>query len=221
MFLAAVLADQFRPPVEHFFRLGIEFPFLPLEQFIKAGHRLAADRKQILAYPQRLAFAHLFHLGFDMGMVAAQAVGDLSQITGAFRRHDGPVAGRLRRGNLRQAARFELQAEFLQGRQHGLEERRHPLVVEPGGDSGEDRHLVGRGGKGLVVALILFAHVAQGIFGSAAVEFVDGHEVGEIEHVDLFQLRGRAKFRGHHIKRADRHRAQWRHCPGRCPRSRR
>ena len=51
-----------------------------------------------------------------------------------------------------------------------------------------------------LVALHLLAHVAQGVFSATAVEFVDGHQIGEVEHVDLFQLGGRAELAGHHIQ---------------------
>ena len=47
-----------------------------------------------------------------------------------------------------------------------------------------------------------FLHVAEGILGALAVELVDGNEVGEIQHVDLFQLAGGAELRRHDVERS-------------------
>ena len=44
-------------------------------------------------------------------------------------------------------------------------------------------------------------HVAQRILRSLAVELVDRDEIGEIEHVDLLELGGRAEFRRHDVER--------------------
>ncbi len=49
------------------------------------------------------------------------------------------------------------------------------------------------------IALILFGDIAQCIERALAVEFIDRHEIGEVEHVDFFELRGSAEFRRHHI----------------------
>ena len=55
--------------------------------------------------------------------------------------------------------------------------------------------------KRLLVALHLLAHVAQRVLGAAAVELVDRHEIGEVEHVDLLELARGAEFRRHHVER--------------------
>ena len=52
----------------------------------------------------------------------------------------------------------------------------------------------------LVVSLVLFFYVAKGIECSAFVEFVDGHNICKIEHVDFFELRCSAKLRCHDIQ---------------------
>ncbi len=52
-----------------------------------------------------------------------------------------------------------------------------------------------------MIALKLLAYVAQGVLRTTAVELVDRHQVGEVEHVDLFQLAGGAELRRHHIER--------------------
>jgi len=44
-----------------------------------------------------------------------------------------------------------------------------------------------------------YLDIAQRIFGASAIELVDRNQIREVEHVDLFELRGRAEFRRHHI----------------------
>jgi hypothetical protein len=48
--------------------------------------------------------------------------------------------------------------------------------------------------EALAVALVLLAHVAQRVGGALAVELVDRDEVGEVEHVDLLELRRGAEL---------------------------
>jgi len=50
-----------------------------------------------------------------------------------------------------------------------------------------------------VVAGPLAPDRAQRVVGELAVELVDRHHVGEIEHVDLLQLGGGAEFGRHHV----------------------
>ena len=53
----------------------------------------------------------------------------------------------------------------------------------------------------VAVALPLLAHVAQRVLRAALVELVEDHDVGEVEHVDLLELRRRAELRRHHVQR--------------------
>jgi hypothetical protein len=96
---------------------------------------------------------------------------------------------------------LELEALFHQLRDQRLIERRHAIIVEAGSHGAEHRHFVGLGGEQFAVALVLLAHIAQRILGALAVELVDCHEIGEVEHVDLFQLRGGTELRRHHVQR--------------------
>ena len=52
-----------------------------------------------------------------------------------------------------------------------------------------------------MIAPPLLAHVAQRVFGAALLELVQHDHVGEIEHVDLLELAGRAVLGGHDIQR--------------------
>ena len=46
----------------------------------------------------------------------------------------------------------------------------------------------------------MFRHVPAGILGALAVELVDGHGFGKIQHIYLFQLTGGAELRRHHVQ---------------------
>ena len=50
------------------------------------------------------------------------------------------------------------------------------------------------------VAGQLPAHLPQGVLAAAALELVDRHRSGEVEHVDLLQLGGGAELRRHHVE---------------------
>ena len=52
-----------------------------------------------------------------------------------------------------------------------------------------------------MIAAPLLAHVAQCVFGAAFLELVQHDHVGEVEHVDLLELAGRAVFGRHHVQR--------------------
>ncbi len=74
-------------------------------------------------------------------------------------------------------------------------------IVELGGDRAEHRQRLIGNVEEIAVAAVLLAHVAQGILGPFALELVDGDHIGEIEHVDLFQLGRGAEFAGHDVQR--------------------
>ena len=82
-----------------------------------------------------------------------------------------------------------------------LVERGDAVVVEGRGAGAEDRHVVGLLAERLAVADQLAADVAQRVLGAAALELVDRDHVGEVEHVDLLQLRGGAELRRHDVER--------------------
>ncbi|MDT4845104.1 hypothetical protein FQZ97_790810 [compost metagenome] len=101
--------------------------------------------------------------------------------------------------DLRQSTFAQRQAQRRQAGFERLVERGHTVVVEARGHGAEDRHLLGWCGPGLAVALHLLGHVAQRVAGALAIELVDGDELREVEHVDLFELAGGAELGGHHI----------------------
>ena len=82
-----------------------------------------------------------------------------------------------------------------------LEQRGHAIVVERRRGGAEHRHVLGLGAERLAVADELAADVTQRVLGAAALELVDRDDVGEVEHVDLLELRGGAELRRHDVHR--------------------
>jgi hypothetical protein len=68
------------------------------------------------------------------------------------------------------------------------------VVVERRGGRAEHRHVLRLLPERLTVAHQLAADVTQGVLRAAALELVDRDDVGEVEHVDLLQLRRRAEL---------------------------
>ena len=64
-----------------------------------------------------------------------------------------------------------------------------------------NRQLIVFGPKVEVIPLVLLADIPQRIEGTLLVRLVDRNQVGEVEHVDLLQLRCRSVLRSHHIHR--------------------
>ena len=73
------------------------------------------------------------------------------------------------------------------------------VVIEACRHSAKNRHVFCRCIPSFFVALHLFGDIAQGIASAFAVELVDSHKLGKVEHVDFFELAGSAKLWRHHI----------------------
>ena len=134
-------------------------------------------------------------------VVAAHGLGDLGQVAHPVLGHHGADAGGVLDLDGGQGALLGGQALLDQDAAQVLVERGDAVVVEGGGAGAEDRHLVGLLAERLAVAHQLAAHVAQRVLGAAALELVDGHGVGEVEHVDLLELAGGAELGRHHVHR--------------------
>ena len=51
-----------------------------------------------------------------------------------------------------------------------------------------------------MIAFELLADVTNGIQSATFVKFIDGHNIGEVEHVNLLKLRRSSELRGHDIE---------------------
>ena len=111
------------------------------------------------------------------------------------------LARRAARRHVRQPTLVHRQPVGPQLAHDRLVQRRHAVVVEARRDRAVDRHFLGRHAEQFTVALVLLAHVAKRILRTLAIELVDGDEVGEVEHVDLLELRRGAELRRHHVER--------------------
>ena len=148
-----------------------------------------------------LQFARQPGLLARTALVTAHGVGDVGQVAHPCAGHDRHLVGAVSGGHRRQRAFAQLQAQCGQPRLERLVQRSDAVIVEAAGHGAEDRHGFGRLLEGFAVALHLLGDIAQRIGGALAVELVDRHELGEVEHVDLLQLAGRAELRGHHVHR--------------------
>ena len=141
------------------------------------------------------------HLLPGFAVVGPYGVGDLAQVAHALRRDDDGFGRRDFALGLRQPG-FKAHAGLgRHGVDHGVIQRRHAVVVEFGSDGAEDRHFLRLLVEGLAVALDLLAHVLHGVVAAALFELVDHHQVGKIQHVDFFELRGGPVFAGHDVYR--------------------
>jgi hypothetical protein len=134
-------------------------------------------------------------------VIAAQGVGDFGEIPDAVGRDDGAAGRRGLDADNRQPPLGKLEAALGELRHQGLVERGDAVIVETCRHGAEHRHGLGLLAETLAVALVLLAHVAQRIGGPAPVELVDGDKVGEVEHVDLLQLRSGTELGRHDVER--------------------
>ncbi len=136
-----------------------------------------------------------------VGVVAAHRLGDLGEVAHPLGRDDLADPGGVADVDRREHAVAHAQPVLAEQSTQLLVERGDAVVVEGRRRGAEDRHVVGLAAEGLAVAHELAADVAQRVLGAASLELVDRHDVGEVEHVDLLQLRGRAELGRHHVER--------------------
>ena len=81
-----------------------------------------------------------------------------------------------------------------------LIQRGYAIIIKARRDGTEYGHLVRGQIKALAISLHLFAHITQRILTALTLKLVDRHDIGKVQHIDLFKLRGCTKFRRHHIQ---------------------
>ncbi len=131
-------------------------------------------------------------------VVLADAVRDLAQVARPLGRDDVDffaLSGILSKGARQWGARL-----VGQGIHQSAVQAVRPGIIELRGNRTEDGQGVVLRFPQFVVALVLFAHVPQGIGASALVKLVDGDHVCEIEHVDFLQLGGGTKLGRHDVQ---------------------
>ena len=82
-----------------------------------------------------------------------------------------------------------------------LGQRGYAVIVEVGGRGAEDGHVLPAESEVTPVAQDLSGHIAKSVEGSAAIELVDGNDVGVVEHVDLLELGRCSELRRHDVER--------------------
>ena len=134
-------------------------------------------------------------------VVVAHRAGDVGEVARALGRDRGGVVGRRLRVGDRQPPVADREAEPREQRAQVPVERGDAVVVEGRGAGAVDRHVLPRGAERVAVAHELAGDVAAGVVGAAALELVDRHDVGEVQHVDLLELRGGAELGRHDVQR--------------------
>ena len=74
-------------------------------------------------------------------------------------------------------------------------------VVKLAGNGTKDGHLVNIFVPKLMVALVLLFYSLERILRSSLVKLIDGNHIGEIQHVNFFELGRCPKFWGHDVQR--------------------
>ena len=77
---------------------------------------------------------------------------------------------------------------------------RDPIVIEAGGTGAKYRHFVPWRTERTSVSHQLSSHITARVLRTTALVLVYRNHVGEIEHVNLLELRSRTIFRSHNIK---------------------
>ena len=182
---------------------GVEFVEQGLQSGVLSGVLrvdeliVAAEFLHGLVEPVQLV-GHLT-LGRGPAVKPAVVLGNLAQVAGALGRDDVDLFAHLF-GDL------ERRGEVCAGTFHHLVDdsavqRVGARVVELRGNGAVYRQILVCRLPELVVAAVLFLHVTHRIEGPTLVKLVDGHDVRKVQHVDLLELCGGAKFRSHYIER--------------------
>ena len=150
---------------------------------------------------QLLNFTGQVGLGARLFFVATHGVTDFGQVTRACAGDYRGLVGAVANVDDGQQTLFQLQTQFAQSNFECLVQSSDAIVVEARSHGAKYGHFFCGHSPSFLVSLNLFGHIAQRIAGAFAVKLVDGHKLGKVEHVDFFQLAGRAKLWRHDVHR--------------------
>lgn len=167
----------------------------------RAALLLHRGRELIQSRLQMLRLARLFGDAPGLVAIGPNGFGNLRQIPNPLRRHHRSRLRRRLHPHLSQHALTHRQPLGREQPAQMLVERRHAVIVEPGRAGAVDRHLLPRHPERLAVSRDLLGHISQRILRAPPLELVDRDHVGEVEHVDLLQLRRGAELGRHHVER--------------------
>ena len=136
-------------------------------------------------------------------MIVAHALGDLRQVALPPAREHGRGRMQADRCALRlPGPKMRRQPETGEARLERLGEALGSRIVPGPRHRRKDRHLLVGERQLAPIAPPLLAHVAQGVGRPLAIAFVQHDQVGEVEHVDLLELRRCTVVGRHHVERA-------------------
>ena len=134
------------------------------------------------------------------GVIRADGLGDLGEVPLTAPRKDADQPGGGATLDYGQDA-IELGEALLDEESlDELVEGRDAVIIEARGARAEDRHLLPWSAECPAVADDLPRDIAPGILCTAPLVLVHRDHIGEVEHVDLLELRRRPEFRSHHVE---------------------
>ena len=194
-------------------RLFLFFPGLQHPEIFRVDlqQKLFVSLAQLSSHLFFPGFFHLFDglfhavqllrhicLLFGPFVVTAHGFGNLRKVPYPLRRNDVDLFRHF--GQMLQMRMKINTGALFDGFHNGHVQPVDARVVKLRSNGTVNRHVVQILIKKLMVALVLFFHIAQSVQSAAFVKFVKGNQVGIVQHVDFFQLAGRAVFGGHHVK---------------------
>ncbi len=136
---------------------------------------------------------------FHLAAIVPTGLGVLTQVALTARRNEG-TSGIGNLGAIGRVGALPIQGETLvDQRDESAIEGIDPSVVEVSSAGSVDRHLFRLAVEELTISLHLLTHVPESILAATARVFIDRHQVGVIQHVNLFELARGPEFGGHHI----------------------
>jgi hypothetical protein len=195
--LCGVALSGFAPARQLLPDLGVE----EIEGLVTPSAQLRFRLRRIAQHPvEGLSVASVFRLALRLLAVLPHRAGDLREVALAPVRQQGLRLVHLDGGRRGRASLRIHSHRILEGRVEPI----RPGVVPLAGDSREDGDLMVGALELPVVPPPLLAHIPKRVGGAPAIELVQDDHVGQVQHVDLLELRGRTVLGRHHVDRCAR-----------------